>query len=82
MNSSPSATCAISGSKLPSRLIGTIDPGLLRPYTALQGAMMSAEHHNLLLRGLRPGPELMAAMYLRHRVLWNGPWNALVEPDL
>jgi hypothetical protein len=29
---------------------------------------MSAEHHNLLLQRLRPGPKLMAAMYMRHRI--------------
>jgi hypothetical protein len=61
MNSSPSATCAIPGSKLPS-LIGTIGPGLLRPYKALSRAagMVSAGHHTYITIAPASGPTTWA----------------------
>jgi hypothetical protein len=37
-------------------------------HTRPWGAMISAKRNNLLLRRLRPGPELMAAIYMRHSV--------------
>jgi hypothetical protein len=44
--------------------VASLTAALKRPW----GLMIIAKRSNLLLRRLRPGPELMAAIYVRHNV--------------